>query len=362
MVLRWPVDPMRAAAAADLPTVAALRMLYEPKWDGFRAIAWVGDGGVRLQSRPGRDLSGYFPDVCAALAKCLPPRVVVDGELVIWDERAGRTSFDLLQRRFRAGRRVAAEAAQHPAHFVAFDVLRGSKGQELLDRPLPERRRRLQRLLASADPQLTLCPQTSDETVARSWLQDWSPSGIEGLVVKPSDRPYELGRAGWFKVKTRLTEDYIVAGVTGTPERPFSLLLARFDDHGVLRFVGRTHRVRAERRSELAALRPMPFRGAGSGHPWPCPLPAGWSADLADRAPLPYVPVEPLLVVEVDADIARDGPFARLRHSCRFVRARPDLEPNDVVRIVEQSFSGAVQPARIRTCVRSPRGKHQAGA
>jgi ATP-dependent DNA ligase len=332
-VLRWPVEPMRAAGSADLPPASAGGAIYEPKWDGFRAIAWAGDDGVRLQSRPGRDLSGYFPELCAVLSTCLPRRVVLDGELVIWDERAGRTSFDLLQRRFRAGRRIAEEAARYPGHFVAFDMLRDARGQELMDQPLSRRRRRLERLLASAGPQVTLCPQTADESMARSWLVEWSASGIEGLVVKRAQGRYEPGRAGWVKVKTRQTEDCIVAGVTGTLERPVSLLLARFDDRGVLRFVGQTHRLPAERRRELAGMRTMPFRGEDSGHPWPCPLPAGWTADLADRTAVPYVPVEPHLVVEVDADTARDGPFARFRHRCRFVRVRPDLQPADVAHI-----------------------------
>lgn len=181
-MLRWPIEPMRATGGAELPPADAGRMLYEPKWDGFRAIAWVSDDGVRLQSRPGRDLSGYFPELCTVLANCLPRRVVLDGELVIWDEQIGRTSFDLLQRRFRAGRRIATEASLHPGHFVAFDMLRDSRGQELIDYPLVKRRRRLERLLASTVPQVTLCPQTADDSVARSWLTDWSASGIEGLL------------------------------------------------------------------------------------------------------------------------------------------------------------------------------------
>lgn len=127
-------------------------------------------------------------------------------------------------------------------------------------------------------------------------------------------------------------------------QRPVTLLLARFDTRGTLRFVGQTHRLRADRRHELAGLRPMPFRGDGSGHPWPCPLPAGWVADLTDRQPLSYLPVEPQVAVEIDADAARDGPFARLRHRCRFVRVRPELRPADVARIVtpQALISGGV--------------------
>src|SRR3954451_10624921 len=104
---------MNVVSAVELPRSTG-DILYEQKWDGFRAIAWVSPNGVRLQSKPGRDLREYFPDVCDALARFLRPGVVLDGELVIWEEAAGRTSFTLLQRRFRAGRRINVEAAQHP--------------------------------------------------------------------------------------------------------------------------------------------------------------------------------------------------------------------------------------------------------
>jgi ATP-dependent DNA ligase len=250
--------------------------------------------------------------------------------VIIWDDQSGRTSFALLQQRFTAGRRLAAEAALHPAHFVAFDMLQDAGGRELLDQPLDRRRRRLQRLLASAPPQLALCPQTSDETTARTWFTDWPATGIEGLLVKPHDGRYQPGETGWVKVKTRQTEEYVVGGVTGTLGQPTSLLLGRYDHHGILRFVGHTHRIRAQQRRELAGLQPMAFRGEGSGHPWPCPLPAGWTAGLAYREPLPYLQVEPTVVAEVDTDVARDGPFRRLRHSCRLVRIRPELHPDDV--------------------------------
>jgi ATP-dependent DNA ligase len=121
-------------------------------------------------------------DLCQALAGHLPPGLVLDGEVIIWDGQSGRTSFARLQRRFTAGRRLADEAAQHSAHFVAFDVLQDAAGRELLDQPLDKRRRRLQRLLGSAPPQLALCPQTSDESTAHTWRTDWSASGIEGLL------------------------------------------------------------------------------------------------------------------------------------------------------------------------------------
>jgi ATP-dependent DNA ligase len=325
---------MRAASAADLPTPTPTRaLIYQPKWDGYRALAWTTHSGVALQSRHGKDLTGYFPDVCRALAAHLPPGLVIDGELIVWDDVRGRTSFAHLQRRLTAGRWVAAVAATHPAHFVAFDLLQDLRGRELLDQPLTRRRRRLERLLAAVPPELPICPQTTDEHTAQTWFDDWSATGIEGLVVKNPHGPYQPGQIGWVKVKTRRTEEMIIGGVTGTIAEPGSLLLGRLDRRGVLRFLTHTHRLRAPQRRELAGLQPMAFRGDGSGHPWPCPLPAAWTGQLGARTSLPYTQVEPTLVAEIDADIATDGPFDRPRHPTRMLRVRPDLHPCDIARL-----------------------------
>src|SRR5690349_8451687 len=138
---------MRAAAGADLPVAPRGRkLIYQPKWDGFRAVAWTGPDGVALQSRHGRDLTRFFPKVQESLADHLPPGLVLDGELIVWDEVRGRTSFALLQRRLTAGRRLPVEAAAHPAYFVVFDVLQDAGGRVLLDQPLARRRARLERL------------------------------------------------------------------------------------------------------------------------------------------------------------------------------------------------------------------------
>src|SRR3954466_9579540 len=129
MVLRPPLEPMRAAGTRLLPPPRpGGDPRYEMKWDGFRALAWVTGDGVRLQSRHGRDLTRYFPDLTCTMAAHLPARVVLDGEILIWDDNTGRTSFTRLQHRFTAGRRISAEAAAHPAHFVSFDVLQDARG------------------------------------------------------------------------------------------------------------------------------------------------------------------------------------------------------------------------------------------
>jgi ATP-dependent DNA ligase len=332
-VLRWPVEPMRAAAVADLPVPPRTsKVIYEPKWDGWRAIAHVGADGARLQSRAGRDLTAYFPDVCAVLEEHVPAGVVLDGELVSWDVERGRTAFTNLRRRVTAGRGLTREAARRPAHLVVFDLLQ-DRGRLLLDRPLSERRRRLERLLAMAPPQLQVCPQTDDEQVARAWFQDWVSTGIEGLVVKKVDSPYRPGKlgGGWVKVRARSTTEMVIGGITGTIAFPNSLLLGRYDRRGVLRYLTQTHPIKAAQRQDLAhLLRPMAFQGDGSGHPWPRPLPSAWSVDLTDRRPLPYLQVEPLLVAEIDVDVATDGPVNRQRHRSRHVRVRPELDPTDV--------------------------------
>src|SRR4051812_24050651 len=276
---------MRAAAGVDLPRTARGRELtYQPKWDGFRALAWTGPDGVALQSRHGRDLTRYFPDLCRTLAGHLPAGLILDGELIVWDGAGGRTSFAHLQQRLTAGRRVPTEAA-YPAYFVVFDLLQDVGGRVLLDQPLTRRRARLDRLLADAPAQLPLCPQTSDESTARGWWTDWAVTGVEGLVVKKPDGRYRPGALGWVKVKTRHTKEMIIGGLTGTLAEPGALLLGRYDHGGVLRFLTSTHRLRRGLRRELAGLQPMVFSGPGSGHPWPCPLPAAWAGRFTDRAP-----------------------------------------------------------------------------
>jgi ATP-dependent DNA ligase len=221
-LLRWPVEPMRAAGAAELTVhSSAHELAFEPKWDGFRALAWTGRDGAELQSRHGKSLTSYFPDVCRALADHLPTGLVIDGELVSWDQTRGRTSFDHLRRRITAGRDLAREATQRPAHFVAFDLLQDGGGRELLDQSLSRRRRRLERLLSGAPPQLPICPQTKDADIAREWFADWSTTGIEGLVVKQTQSAYRPGQVGWVKVKNRLNG--IGYNTASNPDKAFVL-------------------------------------------------------------------------------------------------------------------------------------------
>lgn len=205
-MLRWPVEPMRAAAVrglADLPRLQDPR--FELKWDGWRAMAWVGRDGVELQSRHGRSLTRYFP---SRRLQCLgqphaarrPPGRRTPG--------LGRHQRpNLVHAPAKADHRrrgLDREVAARPAHLVLFDVLRDSRGRSLLNEPFDARRRRLERMLRSAPPTLAQCPQTPSAELAESWLSDTGAAGVEGLVVKPAASRYLPGKAGWVKVSPLL--------------------------------------------------------------------------------------------------------------------------------------------------------------
>jgi ATP-dependent DNA ligase len=176
---------MRAVGVAELPEprMCRGRCAYEPKFDGWRALAFVRPDGVYLQSRQAKDLTPYVPDVAAALRETLPPGTVVDGEPVVWDAATGRTVFPALWGRVTAGRRLPQEAAVRPASLVLFDVL-ADAGHDLTAQSLRQRQSRLENLLVDAPPALAVCPQTPDATLARAWFQDLAVTGVEGLVIK----------------------------------------------------------------------------------------------------------------------------------------------------------------------------------
>jgi ATP-dependent DNA ligase len=324
-MLTPPVAPMLAAPVEQFPLGA---VAYEPKWDGWRALLFRDRDTVHLQSRTGKPLAGYFPEVSRLARAHVPPGTVLDGELVVWEPGRERTSFPLLQRRV-AGNAVR-EAYRHPAHFVAFDLLQAD-GRELLTEPLTSRRSLLRAVLAAAPPQLPLCPQTVDPNEAREWLLTWPSLGVEGLVIKPLAGTYQPGRRGWQKLRLRHTTEAIVGGVTGTIERADTLLLGRFDPAGRLRYAGRTKPLTAAQRASVAAaLTPagQRRRGGGVSHPWPRPLPAGWTGHFDAAAPLDYRQVAPAVVVEIRVDAAYE--HARWRHPVQFVRIRDDLAITEV--------------------------------
>jgi ATP-dependent DNA ligase len=282
-----------------------------------------------LQSRTGKALSGYFPEVTRLLREYLPAETVLDGELIIWEADRGRTSFAALQRRVTAGPRVVRMAREHPAHFIVFDVL-AAPGATLMDRPFAERRARLEALLTGAPPALQVCPQTADLAVAQEWIDAWQQAGVEGLVAKRIDGRYQPGRRAWRKLRAKTTTEAIIGGLTGTVSDPQTLLLGRYDTAGRLRYVGHTHNLALAQRREVAALltRSPQRRAGGIDHPWPQPLPASWSGQFDRPEPLAYVQVEPDVVLEISVDAAYE--HGRWRHRVHAVRPRLDMSVYDV--------------------------------
>ncbi|MDO3702082.1 ATP-dependent DNA ligase [Micromonospora sp. C28SCA-DRY-2] len=324
---------MLAVAVDAVPEGAGLA--YEPKWDGWRALAFRSAAGVHLQSRAGRDLSTYFPDITRAVRAAVPPGVVLDGELVAWERE--RTNFALLQRRVTAGRQLLATARRHPAHYVVFDVLSAPPGGPLLDVPLADRRALLVDLLAGAPPAITLSPQTTDVAQAAEWLGSWTAAGVEGVMIKELGGRYEAGRRGWRKFRAYCTTEAVIGGVTGTIDAPESALVGRLDRRGRLRYTGRTHPLGEGQRRELSALLTPPRARRPGGpvtHPWPQPLPAAWSGQLDRPEPLRYTQVEPIVVAEIEVDTAYE--HHRWRHGVRYLRPRLDLSAHDVPLLLDE--------------------------
>ncbi len=327
--MRSQLVPMRAEPVSRLDTITSVMraIAFEPKLDGWRALVFRTATGTRIQSRHGKNLTVYFPDIARAATEALAPGTVLDGELVIYDPVTARTSFGLLGKRVTAGRRVRAEAAAHPAHLVCFDLLHLPGGQSIMDKPLRQRRVRLERLLASAPEQLVLCPQSRDVADAQEWLTDWAAAGVaEGIVIKPIDGKYEPGRSGWHKLRSRNSTEAVIAGVTGGLASPYTLLLARASPAGAWRYTGRTLPLSPSQRAELARLLTPALQ-----HPWPQPLPARWQGIQRQPEPLRYVPVVPHLVAEVAADTAYEG--GRFRHQPRYLRIRAELLPMQLLRM-----------------------------
>lgn len=180
-----PIPVALARQVDELPTTGARSWLYEPKWDGWRCIT----RGGRLFSRNGTDLTRFFPDLAPVLSSRMPPELVADGELVVWDPQTGRLDFDALQARATAGNRLRSVASRRPAQFVAFDAL-AADGVDLRSQPLQERRTVLEQHMSGLGSPLVLCQQTVDPVTAREWLRTLTAGGIEGVVVKGSGDPY----------------------------------------------------------------------------------------------------------------------------------------------------------------------------
>jgi ATP-dependent DNA ligase len=340
-----PVAPMLARLSRELPEGD---WVYEPKWDGFRCLAFRASGGeIDLRSRNQRPLARYFPELVEAL-RALPRAAVLDGELVI----VGPRGFDfpgLLARVHPASSRVAKLSRETPASFVAFDLL--AEGEEdVRPRPFAERRGRLERLLAAAPPLVTLTPATDDPAIAREWLEGFHGAGVDGVVAKRRDLPYEPGRRTMVKVKRERTVDCVVAGLRTFWGEPVvaSLLLGLWDGPGALRHVGVASSFpERERRALFAALAPLAV--PLEGHPWErgfnvANSPTGRLAGSAGRwdpreMGLDWTPLAPDRVAEVGFDRLDD---LRFRHPARLVRWRPDRDARSC-RLEQLSDAAPVQ-------------------
>jgi ATP-dependent DNA ligase len=328
-----PIEPMLAKLAATLPDGGDV--LYEPKWDGFRALVFRGARDVYIQSRDLKPLDRYFPELHALFLDALPAGCVVDGEIVIAGPQG--LDFDRLQMRLHpAATRVAKLAAETPAAFVAFDLL-AVDGEDIRPLPQHDRRARLERLLAAAHPPLHVTPMTRDAAVAAEWLQRFEGAGLDGVMVKPAGAAYEPGKRAMIKVKHVRTADCVVAGFRwhkSGDDKVGSLLLGLYDDRGHLHHVGVTSAFTMERRKDLALeLEPLRVH-ALDGHPWrewaEAPpefyrkpgAQSRWSAGKD----LSWEPLRVERVCEVKYDHLQGD---RFRHATVFQRWRLDKAPAD---------------------------------
>jgi len=330
-----PVAPMLAKSVKDVPTGPGY--LYEPKWDGFRCIVFRDGDEVELGSRNERPMTRYFPEVVEAVRAQLPERIVVDAEIVIAAD--DKLDFEaLLQRIHPAQSRVTLLAEQTPASLVIFDLL--ALGDEsFLDTPLGERRARLDQVLAGVRAPVHRTRVTNDPAVAREWFGTFEGAGLDGVVAKPVDRPYEPDKRAMLKIKHERTADCVVAGFrwhkTSTEERPLlgSLLLGLYAADGSLQHVGVVASFPMARRAELVEELAPWREGALADHPWRDWAEAQAQAD--GRMPgaqsrwnakkdLSWQPLRPERVVEVRYD-HMEG--TRFRHTTQFVRWRDDRVP-----------------------------------
>jgi len=347
-----PVDPMLAKLARELP--AGPRLLYEPKWDGFRCLVFRDGDELYLQSRNARPLLRYFPELVEPLLSQIPARCVLDGELVVIGEHG--LDFDALQlRQHPADSRVQKLAREIPASYVAFDVL--AVGDDvLLDEPFDERRARLEQILTAPLAPLFVTPATSDSAVAADWFARFEGAGFDGVIAKPIGGRYEPGKRVLVKVKHERTCDCAVAGYRLHKDGAGvgSLLLGLYDDRGELHHVGVAASMDAETRRALLD-RIQPHREhALDGHPW-----RDWAEFMsAEAAPGRRMPGGPSrwnaqkdlswdpLRVELVAEVAYEGlQNGRFRHNARLRHLRPDRDPASC----RYDQLEVVAPAELRT-------------
>ena len=313
-----PYPPMEARAVDNIPSGPEWQ--YEPKWDGFRCLAFREGNVVQLQSKSGRPLARYFPDIVVALQALRPTRFILDGEIVI--PVKGELSFDeLLLRIHPAASRVNKLAKEHPGVFVAFDLLANETGKPLADQPLENRRQRLEafaKKFLQGNDSVSISPATRDVKLARHWFKSVG-AALDGIIAKRVDLPYQSGeRTGMLKIKKLRSAECIVGGFryASAGKVVGSLLLGLYDKEGLLHHVGFTSSFNQSQRKQLtpkmeALVKPPGFTGQVPGGP------SRWATDRSAE----WQPLSPKLVVEVQYDHFTGG---RFRHGTRFLRWRPD--------------------------------------
>ncbi len=329
---------MLAKASAELPEGDS--WLYEPKWDGFRALVFRDGDEMLIQSRDRKPLDRYFPELAEPLRANLPQRCILDGEIVI--AREGALDFDaLLLRIHPAASRVALLSERSPASYVAWDLL-ALDDEALLETPQEERRARLESVLGGARPPVHLTPLTRDRAQAADWFARFEGAGLDGVIAKDAASVYEPGKRRMLKIKHTRTADCVVAGFrwhkNGRGTHVGSLILGLFDEADTLHHVGVTSSFKWDRRAELAEeLAPLRV-DALDEHPWR--EWASWSAEAeaaGQRMPgatsrwnrgkdLSWEPLRTERVVEVAYDHLQGD---RFRHATTFKRWRPDKPPAD---------------------------------
>jgi ATP-dependent DNA ligase len=331
-----PLEPMLAKPADKLPSDEG--WLFEPKWDGFRAIVFRDGDEVLIQSRDLKPLDRYFPELAAPIRASLPERCVVDGEVVI--SKDGELQFEaLLLRIHPAASRVKMLAEESPASFVGWDLL-ALGDEDLRATPQAERRALLETSFAGVTAPIHLTPATTDRALAQDWFHRFEGAGLDGVIAKRLSEPYQPGKRAMLKIKHQRTADCVVAGFrwhkNGPGTHVGSLLLGLYDDVGTLHHVGITSSFTWDRRAALVAeLEPL-RENAVEGHPWG--EWAEWAAAAeasGQRVPgatsrwnrgkdLSWEPLRPERVVEVAYDHLQGD---RFRHGTTFKRWRPDKPP-----------------------------------
>lgn len=318
-----PYPPAEAKLVEEIPHGDG--WLYEPKWDGFRCLAFRRDKKVLLQSKAGQPLHRYFPELVDALAGLPQSRFVLDGEIVIYVRK--QISFDdLLMRIHPAASRIRKLSLETPATYLCFDLLVDTEGLALNTRPLSERRQALEQFFSSMpnNGSVRLSPASSDRHQAEEWIQERGKLGLDGIVAKRLDEPYHSGeRIGMVKIKRIRTADTVVGGFRYAEKGGGigSLLLGLYDEDGLLDQVGFSSSFNSEQRQELKKIvEPLiggpGFTGRAPGGP------SRWSTKRSTE----WQPLKAELVAEVRYDHFSGG---RFRHGTKFLRWRPEKKPHD---------------------------------